>query len=465
MNTLEKPKIGLLPLMLELYKTYSPELEDRQRPFIRNLSGALGRFSFVLEAPVCSTTAEVRQAVRRFEDGDIDIIVVLFISYAASISALNPLLETNIPLLLFSTAPKDSMAEGMTSGDITLNHGVHGCMDLANVLRRNGRPFVFVAGRKDDKAALAEIESWAKAAQVKFALRRSLIGIAGYTFDGMGDFGVDTTHLNAVLGPEVRHIPLHELAAAIEGVDREELERETAGDRERFAVAPDVTDDLLFESNRVYLGLSKIAEEYALNAFTMHFQGILENPGIRTPPFLAISKLQERGMAYAGEGDLLGATGNLLLRCLCGEAVFTETFCPDFDGGRFVMGHMGESNPRFGTETLLRRKTFRFGDAVDPVIADVRMEPGRATVLNLGIVEDGAFQMIAYAGEVCERVAIDGDVDMPCFHFRPDMRLEDFLVEYVYAGGTHHIGMTRGDRLDDLAQAADLLGVQLVILG
>ena len=57
MNTPDKPKIGLLPLMLELYKTYSPELEERQQPFIRNVFDKLGRFSFVLEEKGCTVSS------------------------------------------------------------------------------------------------------------------------------------------------------------------------------------------------------------------------------------------------------------------------------------------------------------------------------------------------------------------------------------------------------------------------
>ena len=171
-------------------------------------------------------------------------------------------------------------------------------------------------------------------------------------------------------------------------------------------------------SNRVYLGFADIIDRMRLNAVTMHFQGILENPAIRTLPFLAISKLQEKGLAYAGEGDLLGAAANLMMRCLFGNTVFTETFCPDFDGGRIVMGHMGESNPAMGTHTALKRKQFRFGKAVDPVIADVAMRPGPATVINLGIVENAEFQLIGYRGSVCEKVKDAGDIDMPYFHFK-----------------------------------------------
>jgi L-arabinose isomerase len=196
----------------------------------------------------------------------------------------------------------------------------------------------------------------------------------------------------------------------------------------------------------------------------MHFQGILENPDIRTLPFLAISKLQEQGIAYAGEGDVLGAAGNLMCRYMCGDTLFTETFCPDFDGGRIVMGHMGESNPAFGRLTRLRRKKFVFGKALDPVITDVQMKAGSATVMNLGIVEDGLFQIVLYTGDICDPIPGADDVDMPYFHFKPGMGLEELLVEYGLLGGTHHVAMTAGDRRDDMEKVASLLNIEAVVL-
>ena len=466
MNDPRQPKIGLLPLLLELYREFNPELEAKQAPFIEKIAGSLGAVSNVVTAPVCSQRDAVRSALQEFERDDVDMVVILFIAYATSLSVLGPLLETNLPILLFSTAPKSSMAEGITTEDITLNHGVHGYMDLANVLRRNRRQYIFVSGPNDDEGAYREIGQWALAAQVRKRLKSSTIGLAGYTFDGMGDFGVDTTMLNATLGPVVKHIPLNLLADAIGDVDSATLDKENSSDRKRFEVADDVDDVILGESNRVHLGLSKVLSDLSIDAFTMHFQGILENPHIRTLPFLAISKLQEQGMAYAGEGDILGATANLMVRLMCGDTIFTETFCPDFDGGRIVMGHMGESNPAFGVKTVLRRKNFAFGDALDPVVTDVHMPPDeRATVVNLGIVEDNEFQLIAYTGTLCGRIPGSDEIDMPYFHFTPDMPLADFLTAYGEAGGTHHIALTRGDKIDDIIKLAELLNIDLVILG
>jgi len=321
MNELGMPSVGLLPLMLEMYKEYEPEMVQKQKPFIDVVKKKLERFSRVSVREVCANRKEVGAAVQSFEKDGVDIIIIIFIAYATSISALNPLLGTAIPLLLFSTAPKSSMALGMSMEDIMLNHGVHGYMDLANVLRRRGRQFIFVSGSTDDDGAFGEIERWS-----------SRPSLAGYTFDGMGDFGVDTTHLNATLGPELKHIPLTFLAENIKSISDGELKREAERDRKNYRIEVDVDEDILKESNRFFLGLRKVVEGLSLNAFTMHFQGILENPQIRTLPFLAISKLQQLGLAYAGEGDLLGATANLMMRYLCEGALFTETFCPDFKG-------------------------------------------------------------------------------------------------------------------------------------
>ena len=202
MNDPGKPKAGLLPLMMEMYKEFMPEMEKKQSGFVQKVASMLGEQMEVQAAPIVCTKAEIRKAVHDFERDEVDLIVVLFVSYTPSAQVLPALLETRIPLLLFSTSPKRSMAEGMTMDDIMLNHGVHGYMDLANVLRRSGKDYRFTAGVLDDARPYREIGLWAGAARVRNLLGDSRVGIAGYTFDGMGDIALDPTFLNVRLGPE-----------------------------------------------------------------------------------------------------------------------------------------------------------------------------------------------------------------------------------------------------------------------
>ena len=85
--------------------------------------------------------------------------------------------------------------------------------------------------------------------------------------------------------------------------------------------------------------------------------------------------------------------------------------------------------------------------------------------LSSNIVEDNNFQMVVYTGEICEKIRGSEDIDMPYFHFKPDMTLHDFLTEYGLAGGTHHIAMTRGDKKKEVEKLAELLQLNIVILG
>jgi L-arabinose isomerase len=92
------------------------------------------------------------------------------------------------------------------------------------------------------------------------------------------------------------------------------------------------------------------------------------------------------------------------------------------------------------------------------------MREGKVTVLNLGIVDENYFQMIVYTGQVCKKIPGSGDIDMPYFHFKPDMPLEELLTEYGLLGGTHHLAMTMGDRTEDLVRLAQILNTEIVAL-
>lgn len=460
-----RPRVGLLPLMLNLYRSVFPDLPKKQGAFLRFLATRMERFADVIVAEISTTRSEVQAAVRHLESEDVDLIAVVFIAYAPSLSALRPLLGTQRPLLLVSTVPSSSMGRGMSGEDILLNHGVHGYMDLANVLRRVGRPFGFVSGAKEDERLWRELEGWARAALAVTKLQGAKIGMVGYTFDGMGDLAVDLTRLNADLGPEIEHIPLTLLAEYVQWVSEAEVQAEVERDRRRYIVTPQVDSFVHGEANALYLALKQVIEDWHLDGFTMHFQAVLENPELKAPPFLGVSKLQEEGVAYAGEGDVLGVTANLVLKYLTGRTMFTEIFCPDFEGNRLVMAHMGESNPAFGVRTVLRRKLFPFGGSIDPVVADVEVSPAqRATLLNLAVTKGQRFQFTTITGEICPRLPAAEDVDMPYFHFRPEIDVAALLSTYGQAGGTHHFAITDAHKVSEIEKLADMMSVAMLSL-
>ena len=99
-----------------------------------------------------------------------------------------------------------------------------------------------------------------------------------------------------------------------------------------------------------------------------------------------------------------------------------------------------------------------------PKSMSASLKKGKATVLNLGINRDNDFQMLVYAGEICEKIHGSDDIDMPYFHFKPDLGLEEFLTEYGLAGGTHHVAMTGGNRNEELIELAKMLQLDIVVM-
>ena len=80
MNDPGKPKVGLLPLMLEMYKTFLPEMQKKQRPFIDGVADRLKGFAEVKRTGVCTNKREVRTSIEKFEVENVDIMVIIFIT-------------------------------------------------------------------------------------------------------------------------------------------------------------------------------------------------------------------------------------------------------------------------------------------------------------------------------------------------------------------------------------------------
>ncbi|MGB9587911.1 MAG: hypothetical protein ACPL7O_06980 [Armatimonadota bacterium] len=70
---MSKPKIGLLPLYLELYDRVLPQMRHRIEKFYNAIASELeDRGLDVLTTAICRLRSEVEAAVKSFEDADAD---------------------------------------------------------------------------------------------------------------------------------------------------------------------------------------------------------------------------------------------------------------------------------------------------------------------------------------------------------------------------------------------------------
>ena len=88
----DAPRVGLLPLYLELYDQRRPDMRKSLEPFLAQvIQGLRAQGVEVLSAPISRTGGEVAAAVAQIESARVDAIVTLHLAYSPSLNAAEPL--------------------------------------------------------------------------------------------------------------------------------------------------------------------------------------------------------------------------------------------------------------------------------------------------------------------------------------------------------------------------------------
>jgi len=454
-----KPQVGLLTLMFKLYDAI-PSLEPEMADFAEELIDIIGRFAEVEWTGICKTREQVDKTVNLFEGKNLDIIILVLLTYAPSHIALQALKTTKLPILIFNTQRLYEVTSDMNPDELIRNHGMHGVQDVANVLTRAGRRFEIVTGHYKDEKVLGEIKEWCQAASIVSFLKKCRVGIIGYPLEGMGDFALDETSLLSRLGVEVCHISQKDLAHTAQKAPSEAIKEQMERDRANFSIAKDVTEKEHEESSRLEWAIRETMKKENLAAFTANFMAISEDGWLQTLPFLASSKMLSEGYGYAGEGDILTSIAVAMMQRLAGSANFTEMFTMDFGGNAILMSHMGEGNHALARED---RPVEMVGSTlglveipVRPVLLRFALKPGIVTLVNLTVTAGEKLNIIATEGRVVDFPPIDG-VMTPHYKFQPEKDLSEFLTELSKEGSSHHFALAYGRWSSLIEKIADLI--------
>jgi L-arabinose isomerase len=463
-----QPKMGLLPLYLELYDKVMPEIRTKMEEFRDRISLEFTRRGLaVTVAPVCRVESEFMAAMGLFENASVDAIVTLHLAYSPSLEAVSVLANTRLPLIVLDTTPSFSFAPGDEPTELMYNHGIHGVQDLCNRLIRAGKTFHIEAGHWQKSDVLDRVVGWVKAAAASTNLSRARVGLIGSQFKGMGDFAVPFEVLKSTLGVEVVVADFAELVNFMPGADAPETLDEVRSDQISFNF--NAQDDFLEEhkaTSRVGLAVRRWIEKHELTAFTMNFSDINATTGLPTVPFLEASKAMARGIGYAGEGDVLTAAFVGVLASLFPETSFTEMFCPDWEHNAIFLSHMGEINPRcVSGKPVLAKKSLPWINTGDPVMIVGRFKAGLATLVNLAPMPDDDYSLILVPVKVIGPEDGDGMTDTVRGWITSEVPLADLLAEYSNLGGTHHSALVYGDALDTLIRLGMIRGWETAVIG
>lgn len=459
---MKNAKIGFMPLYIKLYDDVGlAELRERLEPFYETMAKGFEEKGIeVVRSPFCRIESEFRDAVARFESENVDCIVTWHAAYSPSLESAKILAETDLPIIVMDTTETYDFGPAQDSAEINLCHGIHGVMDMTNLLMRAGKPYAIAAGHYPTSDVMDRVIGYIKAARAARALPGSKVGTIGGSFDEMGDFLVSDEEMKSLFGVEVVYSG-KDLVPLKASVTDDEVKAEIAKDLDECVVLGDIDPAVHYKTARNCLAVRRWIEEKELDAFTVNFRKIIPEDGLEIMPFMEACKAMARGTGYAGEGDVLTAafTGALIKGFT--SATFVEIFCPDWRGGSVLLSHMGEYNRALSVgKSELKQIPFVFGDADEPVVTYGRYMPGEAVFCNVFRTPEGFSMLTAPV------TMLDTHED----HFegtvrgwmKPHMPLPEFLEKISRAGVTHHSSLVYGATTDEIEFFAKLVGLKTV---
>ena len=459
---MSKPKIGLLGLTLELYEGTAPELRKGREAFVREkLAPALADVADVRFDGAVFAREAVERAVAGFEADGVDAILVVLLSYAQSLVSAPALKRTDLPIVVWNTQELLAVNESYGNAEMLANHGVHGTHDLCNVLVRAGVPFEYVTGHVDDAEAVGELGDFFRAAYAAGRLRQARLGLLGYPFPGMGDFGLDTTHMATSLGCAWTALSVAEYVKRCAEADAAQVKKLVGEYQKAYDIASGITTDELAEAARAEVALRGMVEDNRLDAVTYEFLAFGEDERVETLPFVGMSRLLGEGIGFGGEGDLISSAGTVLLSWLNPPASFSEIFTIDFAGGALFVSHMGEANVAMNRRDrkppLVKRPTSLVPIRGSQLALAVSFDPGEATLVALTLTAGQRWRLIAAPMTIEDFGPLEA-LAVPHSKIKPKGDVREFLTGYAKAGGPHHLALCFGDARRRVRMLAGILG-------
>lgn len=457
---MKKVKIGFLPLYVKLYDDGSPNMRLRIDAFAKEIFDLLNARDDVevVKSDICRLESEFANAVNYFEEEKVDSIVTLHLAYSPSLESEKILKNTNIPIVVLDTTPNYAFTDDEDASAISYNHGIHGVQDMCNLLIRNDKKFFVEAGHYSESDVIERVVKRVKGIKAAKNFRNAKVGTIGGEFAGMGDFRV-VDGVFEEIGIKSVALTSDDAKEYASQITNEEIEALIAQDKEKYVVSDKIPEEFLYNNLRGNLAVRKWIEEKELTAFTANFLTIGKDFGLYGMPFAEVNRAMERGIGYAGEGDILTSALVGAFMGVSDEASFIEMFCPDWKNNLIFISHMGEMNTALTAgKAKFMIKPMVYSD-IDTTWLCGTYKEGKATLVDLAPLANGKFRLIVSFVYMkvpeCKKFH-----SSTCGWFEPDKNVADFLANYSRLGGTHHLMLMYGDMRKVAETFAEYMGYE-----
>jgi len=433
-----------------------------------NESGVLG-CELVLK-PVLTTPEDIRRfMIEANADDECAGVITWMHTFSPSKMWIGGLSVLKKPLLHFATQHnRDIPWDTIDMDFMNLNQAAHGDREHGHIHARLGVRRSVVFGHWQDRDAQERIGAWMRTAAAWAESRTLKVVRFG---DNMRQVAVtegDKVEAEAVFGWSVNTWGVGDLAERVNAASESDVKRLLEEYESRYDIVADTEEkrEAIAYQARIELALRSFLEEGGFSAFTTTFEDL---HGLRQLPGLAVQRLMEDGYGFAGEGDWKTAALVRLMKVMAGGkgTSFMEDYTYHLEpGNELVLGaHMLEVCPTIAAERpRIEVHPLGIGGKEPPARMVFNGRAGRA--INASIVDLGSrFRLL-----VNEVEAVPVERPMPKLPvarvlWRVLPNLKDGVESWILAGGAHHTGFSYHVTAAQMADFAEMAGIESVIIG
>ncbi|OUM98454.1 MAG: L-arabinose isomerase [Paenibacillaceae bacterium ZCTH02-B3] len=436
-----------------------------------NQSGALP-FELVYK-PVLTTPDAIRRLMLDANaDDDCAGVITWMHTFSPSKMWIGGLSQLKKPLLHFATQfNRDIPWDTIDMDFMNLNQAAHGDREHGFIHARMRLARKVIFGHWEDGTVREEIAGWMRTAAAFAESRRLKVARFG---DNMRQVAVtegDKVEAEIVFGWSVNGYGVGDLVQRVNAVSDADVDRLMKEYEERYEIAPDgrsegpVRDAIRYQA-RVELALRSFLEEGGFSAFTTTFEDL---HGLRQLPGLAVQRLMEDGYGFGAEGDWKTAALTRLVKIMDNGrgTSFMEDYTYHLDpADPLVLGaHMLEICPTIAAHRpRIEAHPLSIGGKEDPARMVFNGRPGRA--VNVSVIDLGnRFRLLVNEVEAAEVRRDMPKLPVARVLWKVLPNLKDGVEMWIRAGGAHHTVFSYGVTAGQIADFAEMAGVECLVIG
>nr|AFV95057.1 L-arabinose isomerase [Thermoanaerobacterium saccharolyticum] len=459
----EKPRIGFLGIMQELYDDMLPGITERQEMYAQQVIDRLGDIADFYFPGAAKNRNDIERIVKEFNDKDLDGIMIVMLTYGPATNLVNALRNNRLPIMLANIQPESTVTDDWDMGDLTYNQGVHGAQDTSNIILRMGITCPIITEDWHSEEFKDFVNDWAKTVKTVKALRNMKIAQFG-RMHGMYDIMGDDAAFTRKIGPQINQEYIGQVFRYMEEATNEEIDKVIEENKKNFYIDPKLSEESHRYAARLQIGFKKLLVDKGYAGFSAHFDVFKGDGRFKQIHMMAASNLMAEGYGYAAEGDVVTASLVAAGHVLVGDAHFTEMYAMDFKKDSILMSHMGEGNWKIARKDRpikLVDRELGIGKLDNPPTVVFMAQPGVATLASLVSLEGERYRLVVSKGEILDTEEAK-NIEMPYFHFKPENGVRACLNGWLKNGGTHHQCLTLGDTTMRWKLLCELLDIEYV---